>query len=1130
MHSEIPPHEKIRFRRSDIASLDGLPSAIPLPRIARLATAQRQLLKAVIAAAVGAFGAVALAVAVIVSGLGDERLRVEAQEALGSLAGRDVEVAVGGVGVSLDGLRGLALRIDDVTVTSADTGAEATRVGSARLGLDILPLLGGKLKFRSLSVSDTRVALAMLPRPQGTGTLAIYDEAGLVDPDRAAAAVFDWVRAFADMLGAQGVRRIAASNLEIVLPEGGEGALRVVEATLRHRMGEGVRLAAAVEVGGRAATLEGEASIAARGGPVTALDLRLEATEAAGGDADELPPWLRAVGRVGAVALRLSGGEAGDRDRLSLTGRLEKLDVPVGRRSNAVGDVDLAATALSGTGKVEVERLRVAVGRSTWNFHGAVGPAPKTDEPDAAPGYRYELVSDGSSVSPEGSPEPTLPVIARVAGRLDAAARVLDIDEIGVRSGQGEVSGRARVVFEPGVGTGLELRIDVGEMPVSHAKQLWPWFGAPSARRWVLANVFGGQLEGGWVEMGVAPGRFGDGIPLGREEISGLFVVRGTRFDVAGRIPPVRDGTGTVAFYGTDVDIALASGTVFMPSGRTVAARNGTLTVRDAHIDPVIGKLDIEVAGEADAVLQLASYDPIDVGRFVDIAPEDLTGSVEGKVAADIPLKQGIDNDTLGWRVELAYDGLSLARAFEGQKVADATGTIVVDPRQAVIEAKARLNEFPATLRLVEPLGRDKAGRERQVALEMDDRTRSSLAPGLDMLLSGTTTVKVDDLARDRRAIRADLGSSTLTIPWVGWSKGAGVPATVAFDMLVADGRTELSDFDLRGDSFAAAGSVSLRGDSVQRVRFPSMRLNRGDDFSLDVERSGRGYKVTVRGKSLDARSIVKLYTRDSAGEATGGDGTPVTVDLAVDSVSGFHGEVLRDVRLRFTGTGARTELAEFSAITASGAQVVLRDGRDGEARSVSMRSVDAGALLRFLDIYENMEGGQIALTLAGRGDGPLRGQIDASDFWLVNEPRLASIVSSPSTQDGRSLNQAVRGSIDTNRVQFERGFAEIVKAPGGLALDRGILRGPLIGVSFQGTLYDANGYMAMTGTFMPAYGLNRIFGEIPLIGQVLGNGRDRGLIGITFRLAGKAGEPKLEINPLSVIAPGIFRSVFEFR
>ena len=69
-----------------------------------------------------------------------------------------------------------------------------------------------------------------------------------------------------------------------------------------------------------------------------------------------------------------------------------------------------------------------------------------------------------------------------------------------------------------------------------------------------------------------------------------------------------------------------------------------------------------------------------------------------------------------------------------------------------------------------------------------------------------------------------------------------------------------------------------------------------------------------------------------------------------------------------------------------------------------------------------------------------------------------------------------------------------------------------------------------MTGTFMPAYGLNRLFGELPVIGLLLGNGRDRGLIGITFRLAGKTDSPLLQVNPLSVIAPGVFRSIFEYR
>ena len=69
-----------------------------------------------------------------------------------------------------------------------------------------------------------------------------------------------------------------------------------------------------------------------------------------------------------------------------------------------------------------------------------------------------------------------------------------------------------------------------------------------------------------------------------------------------------------------------------------------------------------------------------------------------------------------------------------------------------------------------------------------------------------------------------------------------------------------------------------------------------------------------------------------------------------------------------------------------------------------------------------------------------------------------------------------------------------------------------------------------MTGTFMPAYGLNRIFGELPLVGDLLGNGRDRGLIGVTFKLDGAAKSPRLQVNPLSVMAPGVFRQIFEFN
>ena len=88
-----------------------------------------------------------------------------------------------------------------------------------------------------------------------------------------------------------------------------------------------------------------------------------------------------------------------------------------------------------------------------------------------------------------------------------------------------------------------------------------------------------------------------------------------------------------------------------------------------------------------------------------------------------------------------------------------------------------------------------------------------------------------------------------------------------------------------------------------------------------------------------------------------------------------------------------------------------------------------------------------------------------------------------PPGENSRSLNEAVKRDIDTSRVKFDRGFTQISKGSGNLVLTNGVLRGPVIGATFQGTLYDKQGNMDMTGTFMPAYGLNRLFGEIPVVG-----------------------------------------------
>lgn len=1128
MDQQLPRHEKIRFRRDEIADLSALPSACAYPPLGQAAIGRgRRLVVRFAAAVVSLFLlAVAALYAIGWSGIGADRLRSEAEAALGDLAGIDARVSLGQTGITLDGSSFIALQVHDVGIRRAD-GQQMVEAGLVRFGIRFLPLLVGQVSLSSVKISDARVFSAALPSGEAVDWSApLRTPDGLFDPDKVTSAVFSSLRQGLDAVGIDTVRRIDLDNVDIVLPEAGQARLvKVQKASVRHT-GTGMALSSRSTVDGRLLTLEASAGRDAASQRVSDLAISAQLSsagtaETSSGDGEGL----------GTVTLQMTGSEGAGQTPSSLKASLgiEGYTLDLGPRGLLSLDVDAQALLVAGANKVDLDRFVVSTGRSTFDFKGSIGPKPPSA--GEAPTYRFDMVSDGSTLAPSESPEPAMKFIARVAGTFDPAANRFVADTIGVRSGvEGGVTGTAALELEDGKAPGVSVALDVQNMPVSHVKQLWPWFSARNARLWVLENLFGGRVAEGSLHYSVAPGRAGNGVPLTADEVSGRFRIEGSRFDTAGRIPPIRDAVGVVDFRGNDVDIALKSGTVYMPSGRVVAASDGTLKVKNANVPPVIGALDIDVVGEAPAIAELASYDPINAMRHVGLKPEEMSGQVSGHVTADIPLQSGVDTDKLGWKVSLNYKGLSLSKPFDGQIVSDADGSIVVEPRQATISARARLNGIPAELDLVEPLEDDGPPRSRKVVLVLDDKTRETFMPGLSVLLSGTVKVALDGRSDGSQDVRADLGGARLDIPWAGWSKGPGVPATVSFSLNRSGGTATLSDFRLDGKSFALAGSVVLDRGSLSSARFDKVVLNRGDSVAVSIRRSGGGYGVTVSGASLDARPLIKQVLSD-ADAATGSSGSDrIAVKADIKSLTGFNDERVSNFKLDYNASGSRVNGFNVSATAGSGGAITVSNTAGDGQRTLNMRSADAGAILRFLDIYDHMQGGAIALALSGSADGPMRGQVDARDFLIVNEPKLASIVSTTPQGDNRSLNQAVNADIDTAKVRFERGYSEIEKGGGYLRLANGVLRGPLIGTTFQGTLYDKNNNMDMTGTFMPAYGINRIFGEIPIFGALLGNGRDRALIGVTYRLRGDANKPQLNINPLSVIAPGIFRSIFEFR
>jgi uncharacterized protein YhdP len=67
-----------------------------------------------------------------------------------------------------------------------------------------------------------------------------------------------------------------------------------------------------------------------------------------------------------------------------------------------------------------------------------------------------------------------------------------------------------------------------------------------------------------------------------------------------------------------------------------------------------------------------------------------------------------------------------------------------------------------------------------------------------------------------------------------------------------------------------------------------------------------------------------------------------------------------------------------------------------------------------------------------------------------------------------------------------------------------------------------------MQGTIVPAYTLNSIIGNVPVLGSLLLGGDGQGLFAATYRATGSVTDPQISVNPLSALTPGFLRRLLQ--
>jgi hypothetical protein len=133
-----------------------------------------------------------------------------------------------------------------------------------------------------------------------------------------------------------------------------------------------------------------------------------------------------------------------------------------------------------------------------------------------------------------------------------------------------------------------------------------------------------------------------------------------------------------------------------------------------------------------------------------------------------------------------------------------------------------------------------------------------------------------------------------------------------------------------------------------------------------------------------------------------------------------------------------------------------------------------------------------------------------------------------PDTFPRHTSPDASSPSAAQSGVNFSRLRAEFIWRNGQLAIRDGILTGPRGGGTIEGAIDYPGNQVRIRGAFVPFDGLNNRVDQEPVLGLSLGGGRNEGLFGVTYEVVGTLDQPLLRVNPLSAIAPGLLRKIFE--
>jgi len=745
--------------------------------------------------------------------------------------------------------------------------------------------------------------------------------------------------------------------------------------------------------------------------------------------------------------------------------------------------------------------------------------------------FRVDLGAEGSAIMPGGHAMPLRSaegrgIYSRREGRVELTEARFDLG--GPRfslTGTGETAGADIVVRAKG-------RLE--NVPGADLDRYWPAGWGRDARNWVVPNITDGSMPRAEASVDLRIGPDGRGTFTA---VSGDMDIREVTVNYLAPMPKAHKVSGRATFNKTRFDIAIEKG-----EAAGLAVTGGTIAFTGLDQPDQYADIELAIAGGFREGLSLIDHEPLRFASTLGLGPQGAEGKVETNLKFRFILERALKAEQVEVRAAAKLVDIGLRGALLGQDLRQGRLDLTLDRKGMDIKGKARVGNMAADIdwrRNFDPKA-TVVSRYRLTGRSGEIRTLADLGfafgPLGDGAIEGTAGADIRVVegpggARNIEA-RADLKDLAVEIRTLGWRKERGRPGTAEASLrLKHDTVTAIPSFAITADDLTVKGRVvyAADGSGLDRIEADPVRYGRTDAGLLVRQRTDGGWDMNVKGASFDFGPLWSEVLKGgaSAPENETAASLKLGILFALDRVWMGDDRSLDGVKGVFRHDGVRWSSAEAEGrVGAKGAPFTLavRPADDGGKRILTLKAGDAGAMLRALDFYDNMVGG--TLDIAGeyldRDPGePLVGRVVARDYRIVNAPILARLLSVA----------ALTGILDELRgegLNFAALDLPFVQTEGMMELREARAFGASLGFTAAGKIYTDTDILDVNGTIVPAYAVNSLLGNLPVVGTLFTGGeKGGGVFAATFRMTGPREEPNIAINPVATLAPGFLRNLF---